>query len=195
MFHLRVDGQNAVIRRPLPVYSLLVTEETEESLVERSRGRDADAFARLVIKYRATVFRWALGVVNRSEDAQDVVQEVFLRVFRGLPEYRGESKFSVWLYRITYNMSLNWLARKREDLVPFEEELHSVPKREPAISAGEMQKELDNLPAHYRVVLVLYYFRGMNYSEIARTLGVPINTVKTHLRRAKGILGKRMAGG
>jgi len=177
------------------VYSLLVTEETEESLVERSRGRDADAFARLVIKYRATVFRWALGVVNRSEDAQDVVQEVFLRVFRGLPEYRGESKFSVWLYRITYNMSLNWLARKREDLVPFEEELHSVPKREPAISAGEMQKELDNLPAHYRVVLVLYYFRGMNYSEIARTLGVPINTVKTHLRRAKGILGKRMAGG
>jgi len=195
MFHLRVDRQNVDFKRTLPVYSLLVSEETEESLVERSRGRDADAFARLVIKYRATVFRWAMGVVNRSEDAQDVVQEVFLRVFRGLPEYRGESKFSVWLYRITYNMSVNWLARKREDLVPFEEELHSVPKREPAISTGEMQKELDNLPAHYRVVLVLYYFRGMNYSEVARTLGVPINTVKTHLRRAKRILGKRMASG
>jgi len=174
-----------------------VTDEEDRRLIERSREKDEVAFASLLQKYRSMVFHWALRFVERSEDAQDIVQEVFLKVFLGLRQYRGESKFSVWLYRITYNMSMNWLSRFRRDHLPLDEEALSRPD-EPSLSiqSGPSPERLnpktlaaiDKLPPHYRIVMVLYFAKGFTYQQISSTLNIPINTVKTHLRRAKLML-------
>ncbi len=166
--------------------------EDEKKLVERIREKDEDARTELVARYQPQVYRWALKMVRQVEDAQDIMQEVFIRAFRGLPQYRGESKFSVWLYRITYNLSLDRLTRKRREHVPFEEEIHS-PAEEPLESSREeIAAALEKLPIRYQMVLTFYYMREMSYQEIADMLNVPINTVKTHLRRAKQMLRRRM---
>lgn len=169
-----------------------MADENEHGLIERSRNKDEAAQSELFAKYRPQVYHWALRMVRRVEDAQDVMQEVFLRAFRGLPEYRGESKFSVWLYRITYNLSLDWLTRKRKEHVSFEEEIHSPAEEAPALEDERVLAELEKLPARYSMVLTFYYLRGMSYQEISDMLKLPINTVKTHLRRAKDLLRERM---
>ena len=141
--------------------------------------------------------RWAMSVVRHADDARDIVQEVFLRVFKALPAYRGESEFSTWLYRITFSLSLNWLDRVRKRTEPLgaeaEATLHDPgpgPEEQWRVGrrAEHVRKAVDNLPSHFRVVLVLHYFRGLTYEQVAAVLRLPVNTVKTHLARAKARL-------
>ena len=177
----------------------------DEELIARSLEGDDQAKADLFLKYQASITRWAGHIVKRAEDAQDIAQDVFLKIFQGLPEYRGESKFSVWVYRITFNLSVNFLQRVQKRHVPLEEFHHASLESEPlSVHEERLEREtrqeaalaaLEHLPLHYRMVLNLYYFQDYSYEDISRTLNLPLNTVKTHLRRAKALLAEQAGGG
>src|SRR5687768_16082326 len=86
---------------------------TDEELVARSRGGDLDSFNQLILRWERPIYALAYRVIGREEDARDVCQETFLRAFRGLPGFKGEAKFSSWLYRIALNLSRDWIRRQR----------------------------------------------------------------------------------
>lgn len=177
-------------------------EPGDRELIRRAQAGSAEALSELVLRYQARVVAWAAGVVRSADDARDVAQEVFLRVFRSLPGYRGESEFSTWIWRITFNLSLNWRERVLGRFVPLgeaaeaalpdpgpsPEELLATARRAEAVRAAVLR-----LPAHFQVVIVLHYFRGLGYEQVAAALRLPVNTVKTHLSRAKARLRRELA--
>lgn len=170
----------------------------EQGLIARSRQGDREAQAALFSRYQEAVVRWAERVVKRTEDAQDIAQDVFLKVFQHLPKYRGESAFSVWIYRITYNLSLNFLQRVQRRQVPLEDHhLEGLTADSPISDPGGLVASardeaalaaIQQLPPHYQLVITLYYFEDRSYQDIADILNIPLNTVKTHLRRAKALI-------
>ena len=171
----------------------------EQDLIRKSQAGDVESFGKLFLRYESAVIRWAQGMVKGTDDAKDIAQDVFLKVFQGLPEFRGDSKFSVWLYRITYNLSMTYLDKIKKGGVSLDEAHAPDPVApDPAATTFKEQMEertlraLEELPPHYRMVLTFYFFNDMSYEEIANTLNIPLNTVKTHLHRAKELLRKRL---
>lgn len=174
----------------------MIRDSDDAALVRRAVAGDADAFRELFTRHGLTVVRWAVRIVQVREDARDVAQEVFLRVFRSLPEYRGESKFTVWLYRITYNLSLDWRERHARRRESTDEAIADQPDDTPnaedlrlrSAQADVLHAAIRRLPDRDRIILNLFYWRECSYLEIARILNLPLNTVRTHLRRAKARL-------
>jgi len=185
----------------MEMVNLPSTFQEDRELIARSLQGDEQAKADLFLKYQGAITRWAGRIVKGSEEAQDIAQEVFLKIFQGLPEYRGESKFSVWLYRITYNLSVNFLQRVQQRQVPLEDHhtdrLASAPPSAHQERAEEESRNeralaaIDRLPLHYKMVITMYYFQDFSYEDISQTLNIPLNTVKTHLRRAKMMLAEK----
>jgi len=173
----------------------------DRELVRRARAGSRQALTDLILRYQSKVVQWAARIVRSADDARDVSQEVFLRVFRSLPEYRGESEFSTWVWRITFNLSLNWRERIMGRFLPLGEEAEAAlpdpgPGPEELLRAARRSEAVRaavlRLPAHFQVVVVLYYFRGLTYEQTAGALKVPVNTVKTHLSRAKARLRREL---
>jgi RNA polymerase sigma-70 factor (ECF subfamily) len=165
----------------------------EHVLVERCRQGDDAAFRELVDQYKAMVFALiARSVPNRAR-AEEVAQDVFLKVHRGLPYFRGESKLSTWIYRI----AINAISQERPELATTS--LDEVtdddrPKVQPAaddrafadlVMKDRLQKAIERLPIQYQVLINGHYLKGMRYEELAEALDLPMGTVKTHLHRAK----------
>ena len=167
---------------------------SDEALVERARAGDLSAFETLVARHRTVVFRIAARIVG-ANDADDVTQDVFLRAFHRLDQFRGESSFRSWLLRIAHNTALNAAARRRpvatsdpsgEDEAPVgdpgrtpADELELSERRERlALKLAEVQ------PAH-RAVLVLRDLEGLSYEEIAEVTASPLGSVKGRLFRAR----------
>ena len=170
-----------------------MTDFDERALIERCRkGQDEAAFGELVDRYRDLVYAmvWRL-TVDRTE-IDDLAQEVFLKVHRGLPYFRGEARLSTWIYRIVANVCAQARGRPRRE-VP----LDGGPDR-PAIDPGaadaafgdlELRDRLDKaiaqLPEHYAFLIAAHHLHGVQYDALAEALDIPIGTVKTHLHRAK----------
>jgi RNA polymerase sigma-70 factor (ECF subfamily) len=166
----------------------------ERELVERCRQGDETAFRELVDQYKSLVFALiARSVPNRSR-AEELAQDVFLKVHRGLPYFRGESKLSTWIYRIV----INALSQERPELATAsldevkEGDDHS--RLQPAaddrafgdlVLRDRLQKAIEQLPVNYQVLINGHYMKGMQYEELAAALDMPIGTVKTYLHRAK----------
>ena len=162
-------------------------------LVERCREGDDVAFRELVDQYKGLVFGLiARSVPNRSR-AEEVAQDVFLKVHRGLPYFRGESKLSTWIYRI----AINAISQERRELATTS--LDDVadddrPRLQPGaddrafgdlVLKDRLQKAIERLPVQYQVLINGHYLKGMRYEELAEALDMPMGTVKTHLHRAK----------
>jgi RNA polymerase sigma-70 factor (ECF subfamily) len=155
-------------------------------------------FGELVQRYQDPVFGMALRFVGGRGDADDVAQEVFLRVYRGLDGFKGDAKFSTWLYRITFNLCTDWLRRnKRADRrAATIEEADEVADARVNLEEGVLAKEsrdsvrraLDRLDERYRDVVILLYYQKMSYEQIASVLGLPVKTVETRLYRARKML-------
>lgn len=165
---------------------------SEHELVERCRQGDELAFRELVDQYKGLV----VGLIGRSVTnrprAEELAQEVFLKVHKGLPYFRGEAKLSTWIYRIVINV----LAQLRPELATtsLDEDREDRPKIEPATedrSFGELvmkdrlQKAIERLPVPYQVLINGHYLEGLRYEDLAAALDMPMGTVKTHLHRAK----------
>lgn len=166
---------------------------SEHLLVERCRQGDEAAFRELVDQYKGLVFGLiARSVPNRAR-AEELAQDVFLKVHKGLPYFRGESKLSTWIFRIVVNA----LSQERPDLAsvsldaPDEDDR---PRLQPAaedrafadlVMKDRLQKAIERLPVAYQVLVNGHYMKGMQYEELAESLNLPMGTVKTHLHRAK----------
>ena len=178
---------------------------TDEQIIDRVRKGETRLFEQLVRRYQDPVFGMAARFTGSRSDAEDVAQEVFLKVFRSLAGFKGESKFSTWLYRITFNLSADWLRRNRRPArraAPIEEAGEVRDARvdlEASLLASEererVSRAIDALDERYRSVIVLLYYQKLPYEEIAAIMGLPVKTIETRLYRARRILREALATG
>jgi RNA polymerase sigma-70 factor (ECF subfamily) len=166
----------------------------EHELIERCRQGDESAFRELVDQYKGVVFALTARSIADRARAEEVAQEVFLRVHRGLALFRGESKLSTWIYRITINL----LSQERPELATVSLDEIRPGEDEPRIRPGaedrsfadlalrdRLEKAIQRLPVPYQVLINGHYLKGAKYEDLADALGMPMGTVKTHLHRAK----------
>jgi RNA polymerase sigma-70 factor (ECF subfamily) len=180
---------------------------TDEELVARSISGDADSFNELVLRWERPIYALAYLTIGREEDARDVCQETFLRAFRALPGFRGQAKFSSWLYRIALNLCRDWLRRERRSPVvqPSEEadlmELEAAAEPSESIEdlvarmdlAERVERAMTMLPEEQRTAIVLKDYHGLTFQEIADLVGCPLSTVKTRLYQGLTILRRELA--
>ena len=173
--------------------------ENDSQLVARVQNGDASAFAELVRRHSSHVFRLAVSILGREfiPEAEDVTQEVFLKVHRTLESFRGEAEFSSWLYRITFNQAVNLKARVRFRTPHVNESaLSRAVSKEPAADQQwataqrdqVLEECLQTLPEVYQSALRLYYWFEADVAEVATMLGLPENTAKSYLHRARQLL-------
>ena len=180
--------------------------QDERSLISRCRRGDEKAFAELVDEHKTRVSNIVYRMTGDSDATEDLTQEVFLRVLRGLHRFRGEARLSTWIYRITCRVCFRELQRRRHrsNQVQWNDETGEWHLRE--TSSGESVKEdkaekaemeeavarwVDELPPHYKMVISLNYVEDRKYKDIADIMGLPMGTVKTYLHRAKQFLRAR----
>lgn len=165
----------------------------ERGLIERCRRGDDSAFAVLVDAYKDQVYGLIYRMIYDRSQVDDLAQEVFLKVHRGLPYFRGEAKLSTWIYRIVQNVCTQARGRRRPE-VPLDGGPDDGPPREPGRSDAafadmelrdRIAKAMAQLPEHYRMLVAAHYLQGVQYEALAEALGIPLGTVKTHLYRAK----------
>jgi RNA polymerase sigma-70 factor (ECF subfamily) len=170
-----------------------MVELDERALIERCRTGDDSAFSELVDRYKNLVYGIVTRMVSDRAQADDLAQEVFLKVHRGLPYFRGEARLSTWIYRIVSNVCTENRSRHSRE-VPLEDGRDDRPRPERGAADGafadvelrdRLNKALAQLPDHYRVLVAAHYLEGVQYDALAEALGLPIGTVKTHLYRAK----------
>jgi RNA polymerase sigma-70 factor (ECF subfamily) len=179
---------------------------TDEELVARSVGGDLDSFNQLVVRWERPIYALAYRVIGREEDARDVCQEAFLRAFRGLAAFKGQAKFSSWLYRITLNLCRDWIRRQKRtpvvqapegiDLIEMAAEREPVESIEDLVARRDMSravaKAMALLPEEQRTAIVLKEYHGLTFQEIADMLGCPLSTVKTRLYQGLTVLRKQL---
>ena len=130
-----------------------------------------------------------------SDDVEDVVQMVYVKVYRGLDRFRGDSKFSTWLYQIARNEAINAVKKRRLDTIPVEDLVVAAPEQDGpeaafrrAAAADELEQAMAHIEERYREVLELRYMGERSYDEISEMTGLPIGTVKTYIHRGKSAL-------
>jgi len=176
----------------------------EQKLISQAKTGDQSAFSALMERYEKQVYHQALRLLSNPEDAADVTQEVFLKVWRSLPSFQGDSSFSTWLYRLTDNAAIDLIRKekkRRGDASLDDEEYqwdslladpNSAPERE--LEKQELRRSvtegLAKLSEEHRRVLVLREINGLSYEEIGQILGLTAGTVKSRIARARLALAK-----
>lgn len=181
-----------------------MAEPSSELILLAQRG-DRDALEQLVMSQQHYVFSLAMTVFHNADDAADLTQEVFIRLYRAIGQYNGESRFTTWLYRMVINLGRDELRRRKRQVLqinpvsePGEEDRDligqvpdtSVTADPPSVLEHKelgtaLRLVIDQLEPHYRQVLTLFYFEDLKYQDIADIMGIPLNTVKSHIRRGK----------
>lgn len=180
---------------------------SERQVEDREDGKAIKAFQKgsyaafdgLVSKYRGKVYRICYRFSGNHHDADDLAQEAFLRAYRGLPRFKGHSRFSTWLYRIAVNTCLNWVSSRKVKVEPLPEHLPDPgPGQVEGLSKSELsrtvRKALTHLPKKQRMTLVLRTYHGMSHREISELMGSSIGTTKANfffaLRNLRKVLEK-----
>ena len=183
------------------------TPLTDEELVALATAGDLDCFNQLVARWERPIYALAYRTLGREEDARDVVQEAFLRAFRGLRNFRGDAKFSSWLYRITLNLCRDWIRRERRtpvsqapdgiDIIELAGETEPSESIEDLVSRKDMARAVERamarLPEEQRTAIVLKEYHGLTFQEIAELVGCPLSTVKTRLYQGLIVLRRELA--
>lgn len=180
----------------------------EARLVRLSRNGDRQAFEELVNMYQEKIYHLAYRMLNFSSEAEDVVQETFLRVYMNMDRYDENQKFSTWIYRIATNLCIDRLRKRKPNysldaempdgegadwysLLPSDQE---TPEEELVLSETqeEIRKAIGTLPEKYKSVVILRYLHDMSLQEIGDVLGMPVTTVKTRVHRGREYLRKKL---
>ena len=179
--------------------------DTDEVLVTAAQAGDAEAIDTLIRRHQTRIFNFALALTANSADAEDLAQETFVRAFRGLRRFRGESSFRNWLYRIAANAARTRLGRQARQAAVWEARVEAGDHagRPPAAAAAGIEKAvmyrqaldraLAALPGELRAAVVLRDAEGLEYREIAAALGIPIGTVMSRIFRARRLLRPMLA--
>lgn len=182
-----------------------MTGTDDRSLVAKSLQGNQIAFRELISRYHATAFAVVRSVMGDRDDVEDVVQQVYIRVYRGLASFRGESKFSTWLYRIARNEAINAVKRRRLETTPIDDVVLASPEdtrpdavHDRAALAGHIERAMQHLDENQRTALELRYMGERTYEEIAEIMDIPLGTVKTYIHRGKAelkrVLSRAQAG-
>jgi RNA polymerase sigma-70 factor (ECF subfamily) len=181
--------------------------EPSAALVQRAQAGDREALSALVQSQQTYVYSIAMSLMHNPTDAADMTQEAFIRLMRSLGTYRAETKFTTWLYRLVTNICLDGLRRRGRPVESLDEPSSTTagddaqtsgerladtdrwtqPEQEVELreSAAEVREALVRLPPAQRLALTLHYFQDLRYEDIAEVMGLPLNTVKSHIRRGK----------
>jgi len=184
------------------------TAEGDQQLVERVQAGDKRAFDLLVLKYQHKIFSLISRYVKDADEVQDVAQEAFIKAYRALPRFRGDSAFYTWLYRIAVNTAKNYLVSRNrrppssdvevEDAEFFEgpSALKQIENPESLLFGDELkavvQQALETLPEDLRVALTLREFDGLSYEDIANVMECPVGTVRSRIFRAREAIDIRV---
>ena len=168
-------------------------DRDERALLERCKAGEDAAFAELVNLHKNLVYGLVSRMVSDRSRVDDLAQDVFLKVYRGLPYFRGEARLSTWIYRIVQNVCVAARARRPAD-VSLDHEDQAGRRFEPATADGafgdielrdRLEKAIAQLPDQQRMLIAAHYLNGVQYEALAEALDIPLGTVKTHLYRAK----------
>ena len=169
--------------------------DNEPALIQRAQKGDHDAFAALVNEHQRYVYNLAFRVVRDENESLDLTQETFVRAWTALPNFRGQSQFRTWLYRITTNLCYNRLPGLRRSLNDLGDDvMGEIPETNLDTPAQKFEtneikthlhKAIDDLDPNYKLLITLRYQNDLSYEEISSTLNLPLGTVKTGLFRAK----------
>lgn len=171
--------------------------DSEDRLAIRCRTGDRAAFDEIVSRYQLRLFRFAFRLLGDRSEAEDAVQETFVRVYKAIPAYRPDGYFSSWVYRIALN-ECRRRHRAHRVTVPLEavQQTADGPDPEQSLVTSERNRQLrravDALPEHYRIVMVLFYFEEMSVDQISRTIDVSVSAVKVRLHRGRERLATRL---
>ncbi len=178
-------------------------------LVQRAKENDPKAFEKLLSKYRKSVYYMLLKMVNNADDAEDLTQEAFAKAFNSLAKFNAKYAFSTWLFRIATNNCIDFIRKKRIQTVsidtPYENDEGdnmSFDIQDPKMGPDDLMlkqqrkeyltKAVENLPAKYRRLVELRYFKELSYDEVAQELELPLGTVKAQLFRARELLSQEL---
>jgi RNA polymerase sigma-70 factor, ECF subfamily len=183
--------------------------DSGQELVRRAQAGEPAALRELIASQQTYVYSICRGIMRNEADAADMTQDAFVRVLRSLHTFRGETKFTTWLYRLATNVCLDELRRRGAPTLTLDAGDEDSPSIEPADpdpwvqperwasaaeDAAELQKALGKLTTPQRLALTLFYFEDLRYEDIAQVMDVPLNTVKSHIRRAKERLAELLMG-
>lgn len=179
----------------------------DNDLVLAVREGDSEKYAQIIERYQGKLFVYVFRLVGNREEAEDLLQDVFIKTYRNLNSFDVERKFSSWIYRIAHNEAVNYIKRKSlkrfipwESIVSIKDKLESSTSSEEGAdekwlrkeTSQEVEKALLKLPLKYRQVLTLRYYSDKSYEEISEILGRPVNTVGTLINRAKKKLAEEL---
>ena len=178
-------------------------KEADAELVRLAQGGDERAFQALVVKYQRRIARHVARYVRRASDVEEVVQDAFIRAYRGLASFRGDSSFYSWLYRIATNTAFSFLKKRPDDAQgderadgPFEPGVGDEQTPERALLAKQIgeavERAMARLQPELAEALLLFEVEGKSYKEIAQILGTPIGTVRTRIFRAREFIARRL---
>ena len=183
-------------------------QASDKKLVERVQKGDNGAFDLLVLKYQHKIVNLIMRYVRDPELAQDIAQEAFIKAYRALPRFRGDSAFYTWMYRIAVNTAKNHLAAQRRrpmdielDLQdPEQFDLHAKLKETDTpegVALGDelmvtVERAIAALPEDLRTAIILRELEGMSYEEISQTMECPVGTVRSRIFRARDAIGKKV---
>jgi len=179
---------------------------SDEELVTLSQGGDLDSFNQLVVRWERPIYALAYRVIGREEDARDVAQETFLRAFRALKGFKGQAKFSSWLYRITLNLCRDWIRREKRtpvsqppegiDIIELAGEGTPSESIEELVGRRQLGRAVSRamalLPEEQRTAIILKEYHGLTFQEIAELLDCPLSTVKTRLYQGLSVVRKQL---
>lgn len=183
-------------------------EVSDNELIRIIREKDTELYGEIIERYQGKLFAYLYRLIGEKEEAEDLLQDVFIKAFRNLHSYDANRKFSSWIYRIAHNEAVNHIKRKSlkrfislDNITSTKDKLESSSPEDNAEASWirkETGKEVDNaikkLPLKYRQVLVLRYYSDKSYEEISEILGKPVNTVGTLIKRAKNKLAGELRG-
>jgi RNA polymerase sigma factor (sigma-70 family) len=173
-------------------------------LIDRIISGDREAFRLFVEQYQRLVGHIVFRMIDNKDDREDICQEVFLKVYKNLGEFKFQSRISTWVGAIAYNTSVNYLQKKKHqplDILHNDEgeadnpdilEIHPDDLMERCDLSFNLRREIEKIPPHYRTVLTLYHLDEMTYGEIGSIMKMPEGTVKSYLFRARKILKERL---
>ncbi|MEK7248789.1 MAG: sigma-70 family RNA polymerase sigma factor [Bacteroidota bacterium] len=179
---------------------------TDNEIIERIRAGDSRKYALLVNRHKDKAFTLAVRLVGDRREAEEVVQDGFMRAYRNLEQFRGDAKFSTWFYRIVYNLCMTKVSRRRwqpeivdvhrgemsdnvfvdKDEIGFDERLENEELNQIVVD------EVNLLPEKYRTPITLFYLQEMSYEEMTEVMNLPLGTVKTNLFRGRNLLRERV---
>lgn len=177
---------------------------TDEELVTLCLQGKQEAYGIIVARYQKQVFSLAFSLGKDYDEARDLAQEAFLRIYRELGRFDNSRKFFPWMYRVAHNTCINALHKKPQDIVSLDVMIEQAPIEAPAGTTPEavyekeevsqlVQEAISSLPENYRLPVMLKYLEGLSYQEIALRLDLPVSTIETRLFRGRQMLQKKLA--